>query len=384
MFLTAVLHALYGNNDPMTIPGSYLLSLILFILTLLCWSSWANTLKLAGPKWRFELLAYDFALGVLIAAAVAAMTFGTLGLDGFTVMDDLRLAGKRQDLFAFMAGSVFSLANILLLGAISLAGMAVAFPVCFGVALVAGVGIAFAGHAEGSPLLSIAGTLAIVASVVFAAAAWKTYSAMKSAAAQVSAASLAAERTAADPGMPKPKSKKSAKKKASPAKALFLAIAAGLLMASYYPLVDLAQFGENGLGPYSTSLIFAMGVVFSTFVCNLFFMNLPVQGRAVEFSQYFTGEPKQHGLGILGGAIWCIGLIAALVASRAEGTAVVGPKLSYAIESAAAVIAAGWGLMFWKEFRSAEGNVWTLLGAMFLFLVLGIGAVSFSPLHGAH
>lgn len=366
----------------MTIPGSYFLSLILLILSLLCQGSWANTIKLTGPKWRFELYAYDFALGVLIAAALGALTFGTFGLDGFTVMDDLLLAGRRQDFFAFIAGAVFSLGNIMLLAAISLAGIAVAFPICLGLALAVGVVFTYRGHAAESPLLLVAGAAAIVAAVAFAAVAWNNYMAMKTAAAQASAAALAAEQATSPVKTNKPK--KSSKRRASAGKALLLAILGGLVLSGYLPLISLAQEGENGLGPYTLVLIFAFGAVFSTFVCNLFFMNLPIQGAPVEFSQYFTGEIKDHGLGIMGGAIWCLGLLAALVAGKAEGAAVVGPALTYVIVSAAVVIAALWGLIVWKEFSDAEGTIKMLLGVALLLLVVGIGVVSQAPAYAVH
>ena len=122
----------------MILPGSYLFSLILLALSLLCWGSWANTLKMAGPKWRFELYCYDFAIGLVAAALLISFTFGSLGLDGFTVVDDLRLAGKRQDAFALVAGGIFTLGNMLLIAVISLAGMSVALPVGLGSALIFG------------------------------------------------------------------------------------------------------------------------------------------------------------------------------------------------------------------------------------------------------
>jgi glucose uptake protein len=384
-FLTRVQHALYGNNDLMTIPGSYFLSLILLILGLVCWGSWGNTLKLTGPKWRFELFAYDFAIGVLLAASLAALTFGSLSLDGFTIWDDLRLAGKHQDVYALMGGALFSLANMMLLGAITVTGMAVAFPVCLGTALVTGVAISYAGHAAESPLLAIAGAAAMTAAVVFAAVAWKKHTAIQTAAAQAAASALSAEQSIAPAKTPaKTKSKKSSRRKASAAKGLGLGIVGGLLMGAYIPFLDLAKEGENGLGPYTAVLIFAVGAAFSTFVCNLFFMNLPIQGPPLEFSQYLTGTPKEHGLGILGGMIWCTGTVAFLVAGRAEGAALVSPTVTYGIESAAVVIAAIWGLVAWKEFGDAEGTIRLLLGAMLLLLVAGIGVVSMAPVYIVH
>ena len=88
----------------MILPGSYVTALILLIVGMVGWGVWANLFKAAGGKWRFELFYFDFAIGVVLMAGVLALTVGSLGFDGFSFADDLRLAGKRQDLSAFLAG----------------------------------------------------------------------------------------------------------------------------------------------------------------------------------------------------------------------------------------------------------------------------------------
>src|ERR1700685_3654824 len=109
----------------MILPGSYAAVLLLLFFGMLCWGTWANTFKATGDKWRYELYCFDFAFGLVLAAILLALTLGSLGFDGFSFADDLRLAGKRQDFFGFVAGAVFNLGNMLLLGAGSVAGMAV-------------------------------------------------------------------------------------------------------------------------------------------------------------------------------------------------------------------------------------------------------------------
>src|SRR6266542_632953 len=112
----------------MVIPSTYWAALALALVSMLCWGSWANTFKLTGGKWRFELFYFDYAFGVMIAALIAALTFGQFGNE-LTFQDNLAVAGKRWMVYAFAAGIIFNLANMLLVGAIALAGMAVAFPV---------------------------------------------------------------------------------------------------------------------------------------------------------------------------------------------------------------------------------------------------------------
>src|SRR5262245_36404269 len=108
----------------MILPQTSTQTLILMIISLVCLGSWAITLKMTG-KWRFELYCLDFALGAMIAVAIYAATLGSLGFDGFSFSDDLLHAGKRQLFFAFLAGTVFNLGNMLLIASISVAGMAV-------------------------------------------------------------------------------------------------------------------------------------------------------------------------------------------------------------------------------------------------------------------
>jgi glucose uptake protein len=365
----------------MILPGSLLFSLILLILSLVCWGSWANTLKMAGPKWRFELYCYDFAVGALLAALLISFTLGTFGLDGFTTMDDLRLAGKRQDAFAFLGGCIFTLGNFLTIGAISLAGMSVALPVSLGVAMIVGTGVGWVLHRPtGGGMLLIAGAAAVLAAVVLAGMACKRYLAAKTAA-QVAAAAQASQEAAlqAKPGTLL--KKKGPRRKPASGKALLMAVLAGILLAFFPTLLDAAREGENGLGPYSTALIFTAGLAFSSFVYNLFFMNLPVQGAPVEFGQYFAGKAGDHLQGLAGGAIWLVGLVSIMVAARAEGVAHPGPAFVYAAAQAPAVIGALWGLVAWNEFSGAESTTRIYVWLMLLLLAVGVGVASMAPLY---
>lgn len=364
----------------MTLPGSYVYTLVLLILSMLCWGSWANTFKVAG-KWRFELFYFDFAVGVFIVALIASFTFGMFGLDGFSVIDDLQLAGKRQDMFAFAAGCVFNLANMLLMGAIAVSGMAIAFPVGIGLALIIGVIISYLMHPVGNPILLGSGCLAILGAIIVDARAWNAYSASKARRSAEAAAAAAAARAADVDAKPVPKKKKTAKPVSS-GKGIALALAGGVLMGLFYPIVELAKEGENGLGPYTIGLLFALGVLLSTFVLNLFFMNIPVQGQPIEMSEYFKGKASQHLLGLLGGGLWATGAISNFVAARAEGPALVGPAVSYAMGQGATLISALWGLLVWKEFAEAEQNVKTLIGVMLVLFVAGLTAVSLAPVYG--
>src|SRR5689334_9921627 len=157
----------------MIIPETYAVALLLIILSMVCWGSWANTFKLVG-KWRFELFYYDYSLGVLIAAIIAAYTFGSAGNE-LSFSDNLAIAGKRNMVWALAAGAVFNLANMLLVAAISVAGMAVAFPVGIGLALVIGVVWNFFINPQGNALLIFGGAALVLAAIVVDAVAYRLH-----------------------------------------------------------------------------------------------------------------------------------------------------------------------------------------------------------------
>ena len=367
----------------MILPGSYFLSLILLLLSLICLGSWANSLKMAGSKWRFELYYYDFTLGAFVAAVIIAFTFGSLGLDGFTLMDDLKLAGKRQDAFAFVAGAIFNLGNLLIVAAISLGGMAVALPVGLGLALIVGSALGYFMNPGGSIILLAVGCAAVLGGITFNIMAFRQFSAMKAQAAAAARAAAAAELAASQTAPAAPvRSRKPGRKKATAGKVLLLAILGGILAGVFHPLLSFAQVGENGLGPYSAAMIFTIGMLMSTFVYNLFFMNLPVQGAAVDLGQYFVGSVREHASGAAGGVIFYLGMLFAMIVTRAEGTAHVGTSLTTAATQGALVLGAVWGLVVWKEFDGAESNVRLWLGVMLGLLLVGIGVVSVASLYG--
>lgn len=347
----------------MVLPQTYLVTLLLLILSMICWGSWANTLKMTG-KWRFELFYFDYSFGVMIAAAIAALTFGSLGYDGFTFQDDVYQTGKRNLFFGALAGMMFNLGNMMLVGAISVAGMAVAFPIGVGMALVIGVIWTYILRPAGSPIFLFGGSALVVAAIVVCAMAYRTYARTK-----LEEQAKAGLLKTSMPVVPK--------------RALVLSMIAGLLMGSFYPLVEIARTREPGAGPYTIGFAFAVGILLSTLPYNLFFMNLPVQGEPVEIRDYFLkGRWSWHALGVLGGMIWCTGTMANFVASSAEVGALahVGPAVSYALGQGATMISALWGILVWKEFAGADVRVKALLAMMFALFLIGLTLVSIAPL----
>jgi glucose uptake protein len=338
----------------MVLPETYAAALALSILSMLCWGSWANTTKLAGPKWRFELFYYDYAFGVVLAAVIAAFTFGMMGVE-LNFIDNVSITGKRQIFYAVLAGVIFNLANMLLVAAITIAGLAVAFPIGIGLALVVGVVLNYILNPQGNKLLLFGGVAIVLVAIIVDALAY-------------------AEHAASQPVTAK-------KRKTSTGKGIGISLISGLLMGSFYPIVVLSKQGEIGLGPYSVAFFFSLGVFFSTFIFNFYFMNLPVQGEPVSFTAYFRGKGSQHLLGILGGVIWCAGAIANFVAASAPQSVQVGPAISYALGQGATLVSALWGLLVWKEFEGASGKAKGLIAVALLLFVVGLALVSIAPLY---
>ena len=326
---------------------------------MLCLGSWASTYKAAG-NWRFELYYFDFGIGAVLAAVIAAFTVGTLGFDGFSFMDDILHASKRQDLYGFLGGVVFNLGNMLLIGAVSVSGMAIAFPVALGIALAINVLWSYAAAPAGNPAILFAGVAIVLVAVILTAVAFRSFKLSKI------------------DELVKTGQVKSTRRKVT-IKGVYLGVVAGIFLGLFFPLVDLARVGDAGLGPYSTGLVFALGVFLSTFLYNLFFMNLPVNGTPIEVLDFFKGTWTAHVFGIFGGVIWYAGVLMNLVAATAEGPAHVSTAVGSAFILSAPIIASLWGLFIWKEYAGSDVRVRAQVFLGLALFLCGVAMVSVAP-----
>jgi glucose uptake protein len=344
----------------MILPQSYPAVLFLMVLSLMCLGSWASLFKLAG-KWRFELFYLDFAMGLLLASVIFAFTVGNIGYDGFNFIDDLQHAGKRQWMYVFIAGLIFNLGNMLLMGAVSVAGLAVAFPMGMGVALLVGSGLRMAGGPAGNSTLFGLGCLLILTSIVVNAVSYRIMG-------------VARHEALARAGKAK------STRRPSPLKGIVLALLAGLVLAGFTPLVDKARQGDLGLGPYALGFIFAFGVFFSSFVFDIFFMNLPVEGEPAEFGWYLNGSLKQHLSGLASGFIWYTGIVSVWVCTSVPEAMQGTPLPRFLLAQGSPVLAALWGIVVFREFKNGDIRV-KLLGTLMLVLFLcGLCMIGLAPL----
>jgi glucose uptake protein len=334
----------------MFFPESYVGALLLMILTMLCWGSWANTLKLC-PGYRFQLFYWDYAMGLAGGTIFWGLTAGSHGHSGTPFLSDVIQAPVASILFAFLGGVIFNVANLLLVAAIDVAGLAVAFPVGIGLALIVGAVSSYLVRPAGNPLLLFGGVALVTVAIILDAKAYR----MRDAKGQAKSATT---------------------------RGIVLSLIAGVLMGTFYPLVAAALRGAPGVppvGPYAVSLFFAVGVLLSTIPANLLLMAKPLDGKPpIKLSGYLPAPLSWHFAGLLGGAIWATGAIANFVASGAH---LVGPAVSYSIGQGATMVSACWGVFVWHEFAGAPRAARQALTLMFLFFALGLVAVALAPLY---
>jgi glucose uptake protein len=298
-------------------------AIFLCFLTMLGWGSWANTQKLAGKeKWPFELFYWDYCVGVAFMGLLFLVSLGTAHLGDLS---------HYAIWTALLSGALFNLANILLVAAIDAAGMAVAFPVGIGLALVIGTAVSYLQTPKGNITFLVAGVAFILVAMVVSAIAHSR--------------------------LPKAESK-------GKNLGLIFSIAAGLLMGFFYPqLIRAMGPGPGMLTPYGALLFFGIGVLISSLPINGWFM----RSRGSTISEFIKARPALHLPGILGGVIWMAALGFNVLASG-----VAGPAISYALGQGATLIAALWGVFVWHEFKDAPAGTNKLIAAMLAAYAVGL------------
>jgi glucose uptake protein len=325
-------------------PQSYVIALSFMILSMLCWGSWANTVKLC-PGYRFQLFYWDYVVGLCLGTLLWGLSLGSLGGTGLPLVADALHADSMHRLLAFTGGVIFNVANLLLVAAIDIAGLAVAFPIGIGLALVIGAASSYAIRPSGNPRMLFGGIALVLAAIVFDAVAYRLREEQR--------------RTLSKRGVA-------------------LSLASGVLMGTFYPFVAKSMEGLQAPGPYAAALFFAVGVLACAIPVNTLLMRKPLDGReSVSAAGFAMAPARWHAWGIVGGLIWCTGAVLNFVASRAH---VVGPAVSYSVGQGATMISACWGVFVWHEFAAAPRRSRKLLMWMFLFFLLGLAAIALAPL----
>ena len=327
----------------MMIVHSYPLAVALCMLTMVCWGSWANTLKMEPPSYGFSLFYWDQAVGYLLLPLLIGLTFGSFGTDGRSLIADLLQGSASSYEWALLGGVVFNLANILFMSAIDVAGMAVAYPIGIGIALVEGVLINYIAQPRGNPVLIFTGVGFIMTAIILDGLAYRNHQCRTS-----------------QPGEVR--------------KGVSLALAGGILMGLFYYLVlrsvspDFNHLVPGKFGPYAAVLIYSAGSLVSNLIFNSYLMSHPFKGAKVTYSDYFSpGTMKFHAIGALGGVINGIGVTASFVASKAAS-----PAIAYGLGQGGTMIAAIWGVFVWKECKGATAATKWMIALMFVFFLSGL------------
>jgi len=337
----------------MVVIQSYGLAVAMCFITMLCWGSWANTQKLATKEWRFQLFYWDYCIGVLLMSLIMALTLGSYGSGGRAFFDDLGQASSTVIWSALLGGIIFNVGNILLVTAIEIAGMAVAFPIGVGLALVIGVVMNYIIAPLGNPVLLFVGVAGIIVAVILDAIAYKKLSTGGT----------------------------------TPVKGIVISVLSGVCLGLFYPFVaksmpalqsaqDFIDLEPGKLGPYSALVVSCTGILLSSFLWNTIAMAKPLVGEPVAFGDYFKkGNVRLHTIGIVGGLIWCLGFSFSVIASSEAGFAI-----SYGLGQGATMVAAFWGVFIWKEFKAAPTGTNKLLTLMFAFYIISLVLIIISRL----
>ncbi len=336
----------------MILIQNYNLAIVFTILAMICWGSWANTQKIAAKTWRFELFYWDFIIGIAIMSLVAAFTVGSLGDQGRTFLEDIATADFSSIGFAVLGGILWNIGNILLVAAISVAGMAIAFPIGGGIAWILGIIINYilillsGKEASGNPTTLWIGVAIIVSAIVLSG---KIYD------------------------------KVAKEKKQASLKGVVLSVLAGLFIAFFYGFVvksldpSFVLGGTGKLTPYTGIVFFTVGVIISTLIINPVIMRKPIFGEPVSMNLYWQGAIKEHSSGVLGGMIWMLGMTFSFMAVGAAN-----PAIAYALSNAAPVVAILWGIFVWNEFKGAPKGTNTLLFILFICYITGLALITYS------
>lgn len=331
--------------------NSYSMAIIMLFITMLCWGSWANFEKKTDKSWSFHLFYIDYTFGILLTLLFFALTFGSLGHVGRSFLPDLFQANFFSFFNSFLSGFIWSFGTLLLVAAISIAGMSVAFPIGIGIALLLGVTTNYLKEPVGDGKILAIGVLFLLVAIILDSIAY----------------SRKADKNLDRGGM----------------KGICISVLAGCILGFVIRLMMNAisfDFHNPEIGkmtPYTASVIFALGAFISNFFGNYFLMKSTILGPAVSIRSYLLpNQKKNHSLGLIAGLVWSIGWIFNMLSAGVAGFAI-----SDALGQGATMVAALWGVLVWKEFKNVDKKTTKIVVLMFVMYISGLFAIIYSRYH---
>lgn len=323
-------------------PETYGVALVLMLTSMVCWGSWPNLLKKL-PGWRLEYFYVDYTAGFLLTAIVLGLTLGSAGEPGEPgFLQAVAGAGTREIGFAVVGGFIWNLGNILLLNAIMIAGLAVAFPIAAIPALVLGIGASYWLQPVGNPWFLLASAVLLLAAAQATAAAYRRLG-----------------------GGPEVRG----------TRGIAIALISGLLIGFFPPFVTAAITGPAPLDAYTVSAFFVAGAAVATAIAMPLLVKRPLIGEGARMGGYLEGTTGQHVLGLLAGAIWCIGTVFNFISGG-----MVGLAISVGIGSGAPMVGALWGIFAWREFAGGSVAARGCIAAALVLYAVGVTVMSLAYL----
>lgn len=339
----------------MFIPTTGGYTILLLLVSLICLGSWVNTFRLTGKRWPYELFYIDFAAGALILAVILAYTLGSTG--DLPFVDQMVVAGRTAQAWIVLAGFVFNLGNILLVAAVSLVGMTGAFPLAAATALVIVCGFHFG---NGGSLLLVCGAVLMILAALFTARASRRRVIARAPSKQANGGN---DISALKAG-----------------RGILTAVLGGIALGFFHPVAENGLDPEFGVGPYAGVLLFCIGIFCSTILFHVFFLKMDIAGTRVRFSDYLRGKGPKHLLGLAGGAIFTVGVLATALVTASSETGVSTPR-SFILPLASVLLAVLWGAGAWREFSGAAKGAKPALALAVVLFACGLVAIGYGLMH---
>jgi glucose uptake protein len=320
-----------------SVPVAFLMS----VVTMVCWGLWSTTTRMTG-NWRFEAWYIDYIWSVVASTFVIGVVLGGVSSGGWhpeAFITGIFHVNFEALMWALFAGIVWGIGNILLVSAIRLAGLALAFPIGIGLALALGTFLAYstnpaATHRPVFLFIGLGCVLLAIGANGLAHAAKQTHT-----------------------------------PSASLKRGIQVAALCGVLIA-LFPFPFNYAFA-HGLTGYTAAFFMTVGALVSTTILLPYSMRHPVapKEKPITFIEYKRAKPSWHIWAAVGGVVWSIGTVCNLVVASQPKFSV---AIAYTLGQCAAMVAAIWGITVGKEFKDIPLKVYGFLAAMFVFYLIGI------------
>lgn len=311
------------------------------IITMICWGLWSVTMR-KTDNWRFEAWYMDYIWSIVAGTFIIGTILGGVSSQGWhadAFLNSVLHSNPTAIGWALFAGMVWGAGNILLVTAIRLAGLALAFPIGIGLALALGTVLAYITNpsATSKPLNLFIGLGFVLLAI--------------------GANSLA--HTTKHAHIPSSNLKRGVQ----------VAVICGVLI-SLFPFPFNFAFA-SGLNGYTGAFFMTVGALVVTIPLLPYVMRRPLipKEKPITFAEYKRAKPAWHAWAALGGFIWSMGMVFNLVVANQPKFSV---AIAYTIGQCAAMVAAIWGIFIAKEFQGASNKTYQYLGVMFVFYIIGI------------